>query len=817
MEDLPLFGVFAGSTLATVATILALGIALTFVGAPGFVLGGAAFVAAWTFGAPVWALILLTAVLAVALVPPLRRLVVTNHVFALLGKLGVLPTISATEREAIEAGDIWIDRELFDGKPDFTALSNTRWPELSTDERALLDGPLEDICRATDNWQIHRDGQPSDEMFAMLREAGLFGMIIPKAWGGLELSTTAQSAVVQKLASRSLALAITVMVPNSLGPAELLLRYGTDDQKERWLRRLASGVEIPCFALTEAHAGSDAAAMRARGVVFKDSDGVARIRLEWSKRYITLAPIATVVGLAFHLEDPDEILGRGKRPGITCALIPADREGVQTGQRHDPLGIPFHNGTTDGCEVVIDVGEVIGGSDGIGRGWRMLMECLAAGRGIALPATSTGGAQLATRVVTAHAGMRKQFGLEIGRFEGIEEPIARIASKTWMLDGTRRLITGGLDDGAHPPVVTAMAKYQFTEMYRQVITDAMDVVGGSGIVRGPNNLLAEGWTGAPISITVEGANILTRTLMVFGQGAIRCHRYALHEIQALESGDRVLFDRAFAGHVGHVVRNVVRSLLLSVTRGRLSKAPVGGAAAKYWRRLSWTSASFATLADFAMAGLGGDLKRKERLTGRFADIFSQMLLITGALRRFEADGRRREDEPLLQFACEQSFFEIQQAFEGIQRNLAIPGLALWLRGPAGLWSRINPIGRRPSDRLGSKVARTVLQAGETRDRLTEGIHLAADDQGGLARLEAALVAVQAAQPAFKKLKDARRKKLIEKAPVEVQIEQAKAQGLIDDADIEAIAQAEKARDLAIQVDAFDSLVEASMAVEQPNA
>ncbi len=803
IADLPLFGLLAGLPgLSWAAAALLFVLIAGFRGWPAWAFGLGAAVLGWLAGAGIWLWIPLVPLVALFAVRPLRRIALSKHVMRVLQSAGVLPTISATERAAIDAGDVWVDGELFSGRPDLGRLLKSPWPTLTDEERAFVEGPVAEVARMTDDWEVWTKRDLPDHVWDFLKRERFFGMIVPKEYGGLGFSATAHSAVVQMLATRSLPLAITVMVPNSLGPAELLIHYGTEEQRRHWLPRLASGEEVPCFALTEPVAGSDAAAMESRGVVFRGDDGELYLRLSWNKRYITLAAIATVLGLAFKVEDPENLLGKGEHLGITCALIPTSTQGVVLGRRHDPLGVPFYNCPTHGEDVVVPVTSVIGGVEGVGRGWAMLMDCLAAGRGISLPATSTGGAKLVSRAVGAYASVRQQFGLQIGKFEGIEEPLARIAAKTWLLDAARRYTLGGLDSGAKPPVVTAMLKFASTELFREIISDGMDVQGGAAISRGPNNTIAHAWIGAPISITVEGANILTRTLMVFGQGAIRCHPYALKEIEALGNKDLRAFDKAFWGHIGHVVRNTFRTVLLDLTRGRLAGSPVSGPAAPYWRRLAWASASFALLADIAMGTLGGQLKRKEKITGRFADVFAWMYLVTAALRRFEAEGRQSADEPLMRWACEHGFARMRDAFHGLLLNLRVP-FGTWLfRGPLLVWARVNPIGREPSDRLGSAAAATILANGPARDRLTAGVF--EDDSGdlGLARLERALAAAEAAEPALHKLKDAMRSKQLPRGTPEDVLSQALEQGIVDGDEAAKVRAAAAARNDAIQVDSF---------------
>ena len=757
----------------------------------------------WLVGGPWWSFLLLLPPALVLSLPPLRRALLSKRLLAVLQKSGLVPQISDTERTAIAAGDVWLDAELFSGAPDLRALQHSPYPDLSDDEQRFLDGPVEQVCALTDDWQVTQEKDLPTAVWDFLERERFFGMIIPPQYGGLGLSASANSAVVAKLSSRSLPLAITVMVPNSLGPAELLIHYGTEAQKQRWLPALARGEEIPCFALTEPTAGSDAGGIRATGVVFRAADGQLMLRLSWQKRYITLAAVATVLGLAFQLHDPENLLGKGPFPGITCALVPADAPGVQLGRRHDPMGVPFFNCPTEGHDVVVPLQDaVIGGAGGAGQGWKMLMECLAAGRGISLPATSTGGARMVARAVGAYAAVRQQFGLAIGRFEGIEEPLARIAGLTYLLEAARRFTCGGLDQGIKPAVVTAIVKYQSTELWRQVINDGMDIVGGAGISRGPRNLLAQAYIGTPISITVEGANILTRTLMIFGQGAIRCHPFAFAEIEAMQQGDVRGFDHAFFSHVRHVLRNACRAAVLTLTRGRAALPPCRGPAGRQWQKLSWASARFALWADIAMAALGGDLKRKEKLTGRFADVFSWLYLGTTVLRRFEAEGRRQEDLPLMQWCMDHAFARMQRGFEGLLQNLPLPGLGWLLRGPLLFGTRLLPIGSEPDDRLGGKVARSLLQPGPQRDRLTRGTFVPADPHAGLGRLERALQLCTDVEPVLKKLREARKQGRLPKAPIEQVLDQAFDAGILTDAERRLVADAEAARQEAIAVDSF---------------
>ncbi len=732
----------------------------------------------------------------------LRATLVSGPVMSTMKALKFLPVISQTERTALTAGTVWIDGELFSGKPDWNRLIREPYPDLNEEERAFLDGPCEKVCRMTDDWKVFQSRDLPENVWQYLKDEGFFGLIIPKDYGGKGFSASMNSAVVAKLSSRSGPLGITVMVPNSLGPAELLTHYGTDEQKDHYLPRLASGQDMPCFALTEDNAGSDAGGMSSSGVVF-ERDGEFWIRLDWGKRYITLAAISTVVGLAFKLRDPDNHLGKGENLGITCALIPSDAKGVVLGKRHDPLGVPFYNCPTEGHGVEVKLNEaVIGGRAGVGEGWKMLMESLAAGRGISLPASSTATVKMMARVSGAYAAVRKQFGMPIGKFEGIEEGLARIAGKAYILEAARRTTCGALDQGAKPAVVTAMCKYSFTEMARETVTDAMDILGGKAISMGPRNPVAHAYMATPISITVEGANILTRTLIIFGQGAIRCHPYAWDEVQAAEKGDKNAFDVAFFGHIGHVVRNMSRSVVLSLTRGALASSPVTGPAAGYYKKLSWASASFATTADMAMSMIGGNLKRKEALTGRFADIFSWLYLGNATLRRFEADGRPKEDLPYLHWSMQTCLAEIQKGFDGIFRNFDVPVLGWVFRYPIAIWSRFNTMSFGPSDRTMQKVAQAMQKPGEQRDRMTSDMYVPSALDETLGQLEHALVLCTEAAAVQKRIREAAKKKKITKRAPAAMAEDALKLGIINSAERDLLERAEEARDAVVAVDSF---------------
>lgn len=749
----------------------------------------------------IW-LTLVGLITAVLLTPPLRAGLISGPLMRMMTKLGFLPTVSTTEKEALEAGTTWADAEFFSGKPNFERLANEAYPGLTEAEQAFIDGPVETVCRMTDDWQVWQDRDLPKEVWEYLAKEGFFGLIIPTEYGGHGFSASANSAVVCKLSSRSGTLGITVMVPNSLGPAELLHHYGTQEQKDELLPRLADGREIPAFALTEPAAGSDAGSITASGEVFRGDDGELFLRFNWRKRYITLAAVSTLLGLAFKMRDPGNLLGKGEDLGITCALIPTSTPGVEKGERHDPLGVPFYNCPTEGHDVILPVSCVIGGQAGIGRGWIMLMECLAAGRGISLPASAVASCKASARLAGSYSAIRKQFGLSIGKFGGVQEPLARIGGFAYLTEAARRYTCGALDKGAKPAVITAIMKYNTTEMARQSINDAMDVLGGAAISRGPRNLLAHAYMATPISITVEGANILTRTLVVFGQGAIRCHPFAWAEVEAAEAGDSHAFDRAFFGHVGHVARNFCRTALLDLTGGRLGRTPVDGPCAPYYKRLDWASARFAILSDLSMAMIGGDLKRREEITGRFADIMSWMYLIQATLRRFEAEGRQSEDLPFLRWSADYGFARIQDAFDGLYANLKLPLIGWALAGPVRLWSRIMIMGSAPSDRLGSQVAMALQAPGEQRERITGGLYIPTDPTEAVGRLERTLGLVTQADQVARKIKAAIKERLLPRQKPITLLEQAHGAGVITQEELELVIEAEAARVDTVEVDSF---------------
>ena len=662
------------------------------------------------------------ALAVVFLIKEIRVKLITQPLFALLKSKGLLPKISDTEKTALRAGDVWVEGELFSGKPDFKKIFANPYPTLSEEERAFIDNEVNEVCAMTSDWEVFEKRDLPKKVWKYLKKKKFLGMIIPKEYGGLGFSAYGHSCVIEKLASHSQVLAITVMVPNSLGPAELLLHYGLDIQKEHYLPRLADGREIPCFALTEPKAGSDAGSIQSDGVVFKNDEGEVKIRLNFDKRYITLSSIATVIGLAFVLKDPENILGEGEERAITCALVDAKSEGVDQTRRHDPLNVPFVNAPLIGKDVIIGIEDVIGGEGGLGEGWKMLMESLAVGRGISLPSTSTGGSKLAAYVASTYAVVRYQFGLSIAKFEGIAEVLGRLGASTYMLDAAKTFTLGAINAGERPAVANAIMKYQSTEMFRKNIIDAMDIQGGAAISRGPRNLLAHAYFGSPVAITVEGANIMTRTLIMFGQGMIRCHPYAYAQIEALEQGDVKAFDTLLFSHIGHVTRNKARTFVLGLTRGYAHPAQSKGKARRYEQKLAWASARFAYLSDVALGLMGASLKRRESVSGRFGDILAQMYLITASLKRFEEEGHKQSDELFLEVAVEDAFGKIDLAFSGILENLAsgMMGVPFKL---VGFYTRLNPMGKTIKDKSLHYIATAMCEDDSVRERVCSNMYM----------------------------------------------------------------------------------------------
>ena len=807
-------------TLLWLVVSLVAAVALLYVNASGvaYTLAVAALLCVSWFGhlLPFALNVALTALFALVaillLVPPLRRVLISDRVLA--GFRKVMPPMSDTEREAIEAGTVWWDAELFSGKPNWARLLAVPKPALTPEEQHFLDHDVEELCAMVTDWEtthVYKDLPPA--VWQFIKDRGFLGMSIAKEYGGKGFSAYAHSQVMTKLSTHSGTVSVTVMVPNSLGPGELLAHYGTEAQKRHYLPRLAKGLEIPCFALTNPHAGSDAAAIPDYGIVcWGEHQGkrVLGLRLTWEKRYITLGPVATLLGLAFRAYDPDHLAGDKNDLGITCALIPTTHPGVQIGRRHMPLNAVFQNGPNWGKDVFIPMDWVIGGQPMLGKGWRMLMECLAAGRGISLPATGTGMAKLAVRATGAYARVRQQFKLPIGVFEGIEEPLTRMGGNLYMMDAARTLTAQAVDLGEKPAVLSGIAKLHLTERARVVVNDAMDIVGGKGICMGPSNFIASAYMSLPVAITVEGANILTRSLIVFGQGAIRCHPFVLKEISATRHADRAMarraFDRLLFGHLRFTFSSLARTLVMGLTGSHFVRVPdsVAPETHRYYQQLTRFSAALAFLADVSMGTLGGALKRKEKLSARLGDILSMLYLCSATLKRFEAEGRKAEDAPLMHWAIWDAMFKAQNAFEGVISNFPNRFLA------EVMWRVVFPLGRPyevPSDDLGHQVARLLIAPSEARDRLTAGMYVPAAGDTPLAQIERALRAVIAAEPAEQKIKAASRARSFDARlgpgeDADALAARAVAAGVISAAEAETIVTARELTERVIRVDDF---------------
>jgi len=754
---------------------------------------------------------LLLALAVLLIVAPIRRAILTRPMLDVYRR--ILPTMSQTEQEALDAGSVWWEGELFSGSPDWAKLHEIPQPKLTQEELHFLDHEVEEVCGMSNDWEIthiHQDLPPA--VWQYLKDRGFLGMIIPKKYGGLEFSAYMHSQVVTKLATRSSTLAVSVMVPNSLGPAELLIHYGTQAQKDYYLPRLAKGIEVPAFGLTNPQAGSDAAAIPDVGVVCKgiwEGREIIGMRVSWEKRYITLGPICTILGLAFRLTDPDHLLGEKEDLGITCALVPTRTPGVNIGRRHWPLNATFQNGPNWGTNVFMPLDWIIGGPARAGQGWRMLMECLAAGRSISLPSLNTGMAKLASRRVGAYARVRQQFKMPIGKFEGVEEALTRIAARTYLMDACRIMTAGAVDLGEKPAVASAIAKLHVTEMGRQVVNDAMDVLAGKGIMLGPSNFMARAYQQVPIAITVEGANILTRSLIVFGQGAIRCHPWVLKEMEAARHPDPrqglADFDHALTSHIQFALSNFARALVMGLTGSNFVRTPeaIDPRTRRYYQQLTRLSASFAFVSDVSMLVLGGGLKRREKLSARLGDVLSALYLCSAALKRYEGQGRHATDAPLLHWTIWDTLYHAQIALDGAIANYP-NRLVAWV-----LRRVVYPLGRMfhaPSDELGARVAQILIapssDENRARDRLTAGMYLPKSETDPVGALEAALPAALKAEIVELKLRAAVREKKISGPDHAALVEAAAAKGIINLEEREALARYARLRDEVVKVDHF---------------
>lgn len=720
----------------------------------------------------------------------------------------VLPPLSNTEREAMEAGSVWWDGQLFSGTPDWQTLHHYPKPKLTQEEQSFIDNQVETLLAMLDDYKIvQEDRDLPEEVWDYIRKEKFFALIIDKAYGGLNFSAHANSTIVTKIATRSISAAVTVMVPNSLGPGELLSHYGTQEQKDYWLPRLADGTDIPCFALTGPEAGSDAGGIPDQGVVCRgmhNGEEVLGIRLSWNKRYITLAPVATVLGLAFKLDDPDHLLGDKQHLGITCALIPADHQGVEIGERHDPLGLAFMNGPTRGEDVFIPMDWLIGGAEYAGKGWRMLVECLSAGRGISLPALGTAIGHLTSRTTGAYAYVRKQFGLSIGKFEGVADAMARIGGMTYILESARTLTTTSLDMGEKPGIVTAIAKYHMTEMARTILNDSMDIHSGRGIQTGPMNYLAHHYYGVPVAITVEGANILTRNLMIFGQGATRCHPFVLAEMEAAANPDEKAgakaFDELLFKHMSYAIKNSLGAFGMALTGSRFAHSHVSGPTKQYYRDMTRLSKALAVTTDFAMLTLGGELKRKEMLSARLGDALSYLYLGSAVLKRYEDEGCQQADLDYVHYAMNHCLSKAAEGLEEAYRNLPNRIAAYALK------FLVFPLGNHfnaPTDKQKMHVAERLMVPGEDRDRLTHLCYIGEDDNDSVGLIERAFIQMYGIKHLERKMITAvKNGDLPKNGSLASRLELALAQKILTQEEVEQILQADKLRYRSIQVDHF---------------
>ncbi len=755
-----------------------------------------------------WGLVPLIAVVAILNVGPLRRAFLTKPVFGILKK--TMPSMSVTEREALEAGTTWWEKELFSGKPDWSEFAQIGLPQLSAEEQSFLDNEVSQLCEMLNEWDIYNNRKDlPPEAWQFLKDKGFFGLIIPKEFGGREFSHYAQSRVMSKIASRSGTAAVTAMVPNSLGPGELLMNYGTEEQKHRWLPGLAKGLEIPCFGLTGPEAGSDAGSIPDTGIVCKgmhEGQEVVGLRLTFSKRWITLAPVATVVGLAFKLYDPEGLLGDAnkKEYGITCALIPASHPGMEIGKRHNP-GSPFMNGPIFGTDVFIPIDWIIGGAAMAGKGWRMLIECLGAGRGVSLPSLSTASGEVNYRLVGAYARIRRQFNTEIGKFEGVQEATADIAGTAYTLEAFRQLVTKGLETGS-PSVMTAMAKYHATEMMRKSVEHSMDIVGGRAIQQGPRNFLVYSYHSVPVAITVEGANILTRSLMIFGQGAMRCHPFLFNEMQAMQDEDQdrgiKTFDKLFTAHLGHVLSNMVRTKLLGLTRGHFSSVPANADdfSARWYQRINLLSASFASMSDIALAVLGGNLKRRELLSARLGDIHSNLFIACAILKYHSAHPRTRAEDVHAEYAITAALNKAQQALIEFSDNFPVGWVAKMVRY---LTLPYGKIVLKPTDDLTRELGDLMLEDNPVRQSLAQYVYVSHEQEDAAGRVESTYQMLLALGPLWTTWLKNQNK--LSGANMAEKLQDAVSKNIIQPQDVNRLLEYDARRFDCVLTDAFDKL------------
>lgn len=757
-----------------------------------------------------WLVVPLVAILLVLNVGPIRRAILTKSVFKMLKRS--MPAMSVTEREALEAGTTWWEKELFSGRPDWNEFAQISLPQLTAEEQSFLDNEVEELCGLLDEWDIQNNRKDlSPEAWQYLKDKNFFGLIIPKEYGGRDFSPYAQSRVMSKIASKSGTAAVTAMVPNSLGPGELLVKYGTEEQRQRWLPGLANGTEIPCFGLTGPEAGSDAGSIPDTGIVCKgmhEGQEVIGLKLTFNKRWITLAPVATVVGLAFKLYDPEGLLGDAskKEYGITCALIPANHPGVDIGLRHNP-GSPFMNGPIFGKDVFIPIDWIIGGAPMAGKGWRMLIECLGAGRGVSLPSLSTASCEMNYRLVGAYARVRRQFNMEVGKFEGVQEATADIAASGYALEAMRQFVTKGLESGA-PSVMTAMAKYHATELMRKSVEHSMDVVGGRAIQKGPRNFLVASYHSVPVAITVEGANILTRSLMIFGQGAMRCHPYLFEEMQAMQMDDQAAglkkFDQLFTAHLGHIFSNLMRTKLFGFLCGSFSAVPANADdfSKPWYQKINLLSATLASMSDIALGVLGGNLKRREMLSARLGDIHSQLLIACSILKFHSAHPRTRAEDAHAEYALARALYTAQEALKDFANNFPVKFLAKLIKFLAIPYGNLV---HKPSDDLTRELGDLIMEENPVRQMLGQYLHISKDPEDASGRVESTYQLLLSLGPVWHNFIKAKSAGKLQGATIEEQAQDAAAKNIIQPHDVARVIEYDTRRFDCLQTDAFAKL------------
>lgn len=733
----------------------------------------------------------------------LRPYLISLPLMTYLRKTGLI-SLSAKGRQTLNSGQNWVEREFFSGKPNFKNLFSQPFPTITSEEKAFLTREVPRLCDTASEWEIMKNKDIPQKTLQFIKDRKFLGMIIPKKYGGLEFSPTAHATALQQISSLNIPAAIFTMVPNSLGPSRLINRFGTQIQKDIWLPLLADGKEIPCFGLTETQAGSDAGAITSEGILFKEKDGKLKIKINWSKRYVSLSSIATLLGVVFRLKDPDNLLGQKAETQTVCALIPAHSPGVKRGLYHDPMGVPFYNAPMEGHDVIVSAeAAIIGGVKSVEQGWEMLMECLTLGRGISLPSVCVGISQRAVRVATCYSKIREQFRVPIGKFEGVEEKLSRMAGLTHLITATQNFTLSALNQGISAPLPSAITKYNVTERAREIVQDGMDLMGGAGLVLGPKNLMATAYTSLPLAITVEGANILTRSFIIFGQGFLRNHPLALKEISSVEKKDLSVFDRALSKHLYLITCDIVRGLILSLGRGWLYIAPkYFGRGYRSIQKIAWSASLFSYLANLSFIGLGSQLKKKEKLSGRFADILSHQYMATALLWDWKAKGKNTHTWPVVQWGLKYCFQKIQKALEELLLNLNKPFLFIPLNRFLYLLLRINPLSAPPTDTFSKKAAEALLKNNSFREELMSNSLIPENPKHPLSILEQTCQLIEAATPARKKINLALLKNHLPQKPVSLLMDQALEKNIITQEEYISLKTAEQARKKALQVDTF---------------